>query len=129
MVDKLGCGTYEAYFNERKGERHTCRIRNISSLSWNRKLNETSDATVSFSLNGWEAECCNCVETVDPWSHELSIYRDGAEVWCGPVINGGIDLNSMTATYEARDLSAWFDHRWVELYVQEDEEFDEAPIN
>lgn len=127
-VETLGCGTYEAYFNTRGGGSFVCRIRNLTQLSWGRKLNEVSEAQVSFSLNGQEEECCNCVETVNPWEHELSIYRDGVEVWCGPVINGTVDLSSMTATYQARDLSTWFDHRWVEV-VGNDQEWEETDVS
>lgn len=126
-VDTLGCGVYEAYFKTRGGDTLVCRARNLTQLTWGRKLNGFSEAKLTFALNGQDSECCNCVGTINPWEHELAIYRDGQEVWCGPIVNGGIDLEGLTAEYEARDLSAWFDHRWVENFGG-DVEFEEADI-
>lgn len=76
-------------------------------------------------MHGQTAECCECIGNINPWEHEISIYRDGEEVWCGPVSGGGISLSGFTATFQAKDLSAWFDHRWVEVY-DSDQEFEEA---
>lgn len=127
MADTLGCGTYEVYFNTRGGYAHVFRARNITEISWGRKLNEVSEATVTFSLNGQDDACCNGVGTINPWQHEISIYRDGIEVWCGPVINGSIDLEAMTANYTAKDLSVWFDKRWVEI-MGTDVDFEETDV-
>jgi hypothetical protein len=127
MADTLGCGTYEVYFNTRGGGTHIFRARNLIQVTWNRTLNEVSEAQISFALNGQDEACCNGVGTINPWQHEISIYRSGVEVWCGPVINATIDLEKMTATYQAKDLSAWFDHRWVELQGS-DQEWEEADV-
>lgn len=126
-VDTLGCGQYEVYFKSRGGDTFICRARNLTSVNWNRKLNEVSEASVAFALNGQDAECCNCVGTINPWEHEIAIYRDGEEVWCGPITNGDIDLETLTATYQAKDLSAWFDHRWVEVF-DTDVDFEEVDV-
>lgn len=127
-IDTLGCGQYEVYFKSRGGDYFICRARNLTGVQWSRKLNDVSDARITIALNGLDEECCNCVDTINPWEHEIAIYRDGVEVWCGPVVNGDIDLAALTATYEARDLSAWFDHRWVEL-KESDKEFEEAKVS
>lgn len=127
-VQRLGDGTYEVYFKTRGGERFLCRARNITSVSWSRKMNDVSTASVNISLNGLDDECCDCIATVNPWEHELAIFRNGVEVWVGPVVNGTIDLAALTATYEARDLSAWFDHRWVEV-LDVDKDFEEVNIS
>jgi hypothetical protein len=99
----------------------------MTSLRWQRKLNEPSEAAVTFALNGTDGDCCGLAGTVNPWEHELAIYRDGTEVWCGPITGGEIDNDTLTATFEARDLSTWFDRRWVEVY-DTDVDFDEADI-
>ena len=122
-VQRLGDGTYEVYFKTRGGARFLCRARNTTSLSWSLKMNDVSSASVTIALNGLDDECCNCIATINPWEHELAIFRNGVEVWVGPVVNGTIDLAGLTATYEARDLSAWFDHRWVEV-LDVDKEFE-----
>jgi hypothetical protein len=126
-VDTLGCGRYEVYFNTRGGDNFVCRARNLTSLTWGRRLNEVSEASITIALNGQDEQCCNCVNTVNPWSHEMAVYRDGVEVWCGPVINATIDLEGLTASYTAKDLSTWFDHRWVEIRGT-DIEFEEVDV-
>lgn len=126
-VNTLGCAKYEAFFTTRGGGQFVCRATNLKALSWNRKLNEVSDAKITIGLNGQDPACCNCVDTINPWEHEITISRDGVEVWCGPVVNAEIDLQAMTATYEARDLSTWLDHRWVEV-VGNDQEWEEADV-
>lgn len=125
-VDTLGCGQYEVYFKTRGGDSFVCRAVNMISLTWNRKLNTTSDAKVVFGLRGTEGNCCACVGQINPWQHEMAIYRDGIEVWCGPVTGGEVDEDSQIATFDAKDLSAWLGKRWIEL--TEDKSFEEADI-
>jgi hypothetical protein len=128
MVDDiLGAGQYEVYFKTYGGYEFLCRAFNLTSVTWNRRLNETSEATVNFALNGLQGSCCGCVSQVNPWQHEISIYRDGEEVWCGPVTGGEIDQDNNTAMFTGKDLSAWFDKRWIEP-VDTDVEFEEADI-
>lgn len=124
---QLGCGTYEAYFKSRGGDVFICRALNITSLTWGRRLNDVSEASITVAMNGEDGECCSCIGQIDPWKHELSIYRDGAEVWCGPVIGGEINQAQSTARFDARDLSAWFDRRWVEV-KDTNVEFEEADV-
>lgn len=127
-VDTLGCGKYEAYFKLRGGHTYLGRARDMTALSWQRRLNDVSEAHITIALNGTSSEeCCGLAATVNPWEHELSIYRDGTEVWCGPVTGGEIDDELSSVTYDAKDLTAWFDHRWVEV-VDTDVDFEEADI-
>lgn len=126
-TDTLGCGKYEVYARSRGGDTNIGRFVNLTNLKWGRKLNDPSEATVTFALNGNEGDCCGLAASINPWEHELSIMRDGEEVWCGPITGGEIDNENLTATYDAKDLSAWFDRRWVEVY-DTDVEFDDADI-
>lgn len=123
----LGCGQYEAYFKTRGGDTFVCRATNLINLTWGRRLNEVSEANVTFNLKGFEGDCCECVSNINPWEHELSIYRDGEEVWCGPVTGGELDISNGTMRFDAKDLSTWFDRRWVEV-LDQDVEFEEADI-
>lgn len=127
-VDTLGGGEYEVYFKSRGGEYFTCRARNLIGLSWSRRLNEISEASVTIALNGTDPECCACIGSIDPWKHELAIFRNGVEVWVGPVVSGSINLETQVAKFEAKDLSVWFDKRWIELR-DNDTEFEEAKIS
>lgn len=121
----LGCGKYEVYFKNRGGYVHVCRALNITNLNWGRTLNGVSEAAISFSMQGKQGSCCDCVSQVNPWEHEMAIYRDGEEVWCGPITGGQIKGND--GTFNAKDLSAWFEKRWVEVR-DTDIEFDETDI-
>lgn len=125
-VDTLGCGEYEVYFKIRGGDSFVCRAQNMISLTWGRKLNAVSEAQVLFGLRGTDGDCCSCVSQINPWQHEMAIYRDGIEVWCGPITGGEVDEDSQTATFDAKDLSVWLSKRWIEL--TEDKEFEEADI-
>lgn len=124
----LGCGQYEVYFKERGGDTFVCRARDLTSVTFSRLLNEVSEASITIALSGQDEECCACVGGINPWEHEISIYRDGTEVWCGPVVNGEIDLNAMTATFAAKDLFAWTDMRWIELYNMDFELDDDTEL-
>jgi hypothetical protein len=123
----LGCGQYEAYFKTRGGDTFVCRIINLTNVTWGRRLNEVSEASVSFTLKGSEGDCCECIAGINPWEHELSIYRDGEEIWCGPVVGGELDLGTGTVRFDARDLSVWFDKRFIEIPA-DDVEFEEVDI-
>lgn len=126
--DTLGTAEYDVYFKSRGGQYFICRARNLTALSWSRRMNDVSTASVTIALNTLDDEFCDCIAQINPWEHELAVYRNGVEVWVGPVVNGSIDLAGLTATYEANDLSTWFDHRWVELR-DTDTEFEEADIS
>lgn len=126
--ESLGTGEYEVYFKTRGGQRFVCRARNFVSLSWGRKMNDISEATVTIALNDLDPETCACVATINPWEHEMAVFRNGVEVWVGPVVNGTINLATLEARYMAKDLSVWFDHRWIELR-DTDVEFEEAPLS
>lgn len=127
MVATLGCAKYEVYFQTAGGYNFIGRVTNLTGLKWSRRLNDTSEARVDFTLNGTEGSCCGMVSQINPWQHEMAIFRDGVEVWCGPVTGGEIDLDTNQAWFSAKDLSAWLDKRWVEV-VDNDVEFDEADI-
>lgn len=116
----LGCGVYDVYFRDRCGvQRYKCRAPNVTGLRFSRQLNETSDAEITIGLTGYNDECCDCIGDVNPWQHEVAIFRDGMEVWTGPITEISFDYSNDTATFYAKDLSAWFDKRLVEL-LEED---------
>lgn len=112
----LGCGTYDVYFREKCGiTRYKCRVPKVTGIQYNRQLNETSEAQITVALGGYDEACCECIGDINPWQHEIAIFRDGMEVWTGPIVEIQFDYGNDKATFYARDLSAWFDHRVVEL--------------
>lgn len=57
----------------------------------------------------------------------MAIYRDGEEVWTGPVTGGEINDGNNVGRFDARDLSGWFAKRWVEVR-DTDIDFEETDI-
>lgn len=106
----LGCGTYRAMIQTRCGTAFVCEVTDITELSFNRILNEISEASV-VATSG----CCGCLSSVNPWQHELAIYRDSEQVWVGPIVDMEFDQAAETITINAKDLLTWTDQRVVEL--------------
>jgi hypothetical protein len=107
----LGCGEYEAYIVPRGGGNgEIVAVLEWNELSWGRRLDDTSQASATV-----DSDCCDLLQIVRPWRHELAIYRDGELVWVGPVINPSAPVASDHQQWrvEARDLSAWWDHRRI----------------
>jgi hypothetical protein len=106
----LGCGDYEAIIQPRGGGGRIIAVLPWNSLEWGRRLDDTSQATVTV-----DTDCCALLADVYPWRHELSIIRDGDEVWVGPVINPSAPVvgDHQQLQVVARDLSAWWDHRRI----------------
>lgn len=125
----LGCGNYDVYFQARGGAYNVCRADGLTALSYNRTLNEASEATVSLALRGQDESCCACIGSLNPWEHEIVIYRDGEEVWVGPIVNIDIDLDALTANFQAKDLFAWTDKRWIELSNDDGYDVEEVELS
>jgi hypothetical protein len=109
---RLGCGTYSVWLTT-KAEIDR-RIFEVPwrSIEWARVLDETSQASVTAG-----AGCCGELfeQEIRPWSHQMAILRaadDGTpfRVWSGPVV--GMRAAG-ELTLRARDLSAWFDRRFL----------------
>jgi hypothetical protein len=107
-VGRLGCGTPLVFITSRCNSSMTCQLEmsDITKLSWTRRLDEVSEALVEIGLSGDSAQtCCQCLATVEPWCHELHIWRDGDEVWVGPI--EAIKYERERITIKARDALAW----------------------
>lgn len=104
---RLGCGTPAAFISFRCSTT-VCALplESLTYLKWTRKLSEVSTAEATVNVVGDAfTSCCQCLAEVEPWCHELHIWRDGKEVWVGPV-------QQMVYTYEdvrivAKDVLAW----------------------
>ncbi len=105
----LGCATeYRAVIHWRGGAQQYLALERISAVEWGRTINDISEASVTLAVADAGAECCEALGRVEPWVHELSIYRDGDLVWQGPVVRPRFRRD--TVTVEAQDVSGWFDH-------------------
>jgi hypothetical protein len=110
MSATLGCpGEYNAVIFFRGGGRPTFTLRGVTALSWTRKLDGVSTASVSVVKMSSSADCCAEIGTTQPWSHELALYRDNDLVWQGPVQIITEDNN--VVTIQAADVVAWMSVR------------------
>lgn len=106
---RLGClDTIEAIVTDQCGGPRICALTNISSVEFNRILDDVSTATVIVPIStgvSTNKPCCDCLDIIEPWCHELHIIRNGEEVWTGPIIN--ITYANTQVTVEAADVLAW----------------------
>lgn len=109
---RLGCGTPTVFITSRCSGQMTCQIElsDIIRLNWTRVLSDVSEAEVEIGLTGdSELTCCQCLAEIEPFCHELHIWRDGDEVWVGPI--EAIRYERERVTIKARDSLAWMDVR------------------
>ncbi|MET7814228.1 poly-gamma-glutamate hydrolase family protein [Streptomyces sp. NPDC005395] len=89
----------------------------LTKVTWSRTVNDVSDAAVTVLKGDMPAECCEALGDVEPWVHELTLYRDDELVWQGPILR--TTERGETILIEAVDVFAWLDHvanTWAVLY-------------
>lgn len=102
----LGCGSHTYSITHRSGGLVTA-SGVLTSVEWNRTLNDSSSAQVTIGVSG--ANCCTELANIRSWRHQLWIYRDDAFVWSGPIT--GVDWGAETVTVTAVDLIGLLDRR------------------
>lgn len=107
----LGCATNYSAVVTTRGGGATVATLTPTDIKWSRKNSATSTASVTL---GWAAgptgsDCCGDLDDVNPWQHELSISRNGTQVWVGPITE--IEYEPDSVTIQASDMSAWLDRR------------------
>jgi phage replication-related protein YjqB (UPF0714/DUF867 family) len=80
----------------------------LSAVEWGRVLDGTSDARVVIPVAG---NRCSELADVEPWSHELGLFRNGELVWEGPITRVVDSRAERTITLEAKDVTAWLSRR------------------
>ncbi|HZQ86300.1 MAG TPA: hypothetical protein VFA83_15740 [Acidimicrobiales bacterium] len=110
----LGCGAWRGFLQCRGGGVLT--ELPIVGGSMSRRLDDMSDARVTItgaSVMGLDAgrraACLRDLRLLNPWEHELSLWRDGEEVWVGPIVQPKWGVDSIDVV--ARDLFQWFEKR------------------
>lgn len=112
LAGRLGCGVPTVFITSRCSGSMVCQfdLKDITNLTWNRKLDEMSTAEVTIGLTGDASQtCCQCLAVVEPWCHELHIWRDGDEVWVGPI--QAVKYERELVTVFASDSLAWLNVR------------------
>lgn len=100
-----GCGTHQARIIDRSGAT-IAEADVLAEVEWTRELDEFSSGRVLINPSG---DCCDHLRRVEPWRHELHIFRDGAPVWNGPIIQP--EWSAGQVEIFAADILAWLDRR------------------
>ncbi|MGW1840731.1 hypothetical protein ACWCQH_30430, partial [Streptomyces sp. NPDC002067] len=107
---ELGCPErYTATIHWRGGARPVpgiAALERLTTCTWSRTLRDTSDAQIVVQKADLQG-CCDALGLVEPWVHELTIYRDRDLVWQGPITK--ITEQRATVTIDAQDVFAWLD--------------------
>lgn len=107
-IGRLGCGVPSFFITRRcTGSGVECVLDDyVSSATWTRVLDDVSEAEVTCSFSGTsDFTCCECLAETEPWCSELHIWRDGEEVWVGPIQEITYSYNQVTV--KAKDSLAW----------------------
>lgn len=117
MAGILGCATkYSAqvHYRGRDGQLRLYRaIDGITSVAWGRRLNDVSTASITVSKAQAGSDCCGAIGALEPWGHELSLYRDGKLVWQGPILEIEEGTLDDAVTISAVDVIGWLSVRTV----------------
>lgn len=103
----LGCGTYSVWLQCRGGSPNLTPLP-FTALTYGRTIDDVSTAQVTVPAD-MGADCQSYVSAIRAWEWELSIWRNGDEVWVGPVQTP--KYTPAGVTIPARDLFSWLDHR------------------
>jgi hypothetical protein len=79
----------------------------VTGAEWERRLNDLSLAEVTVSKRMLTDACCQRLAVVEPWMHELAVFRDGQLVWQGPILKTVETRGQWVA--KACDVSRWLD--------------------
>lgn len=113
----LGCSQHVAYIQDKCAGPRLCELLDISSLGYDRRLDDISEAFVEIPISGdMDSPCCSCLGQVEPWCHVLTIVREGdGVVWTGPVqrVVYGYDK----VRIEAKDKLVWLKVRVNKLDI------------
>lgn len=109
----LGTGDNVAVIYERGGTRRLFEVPAVASLEWGRSLDAISRSTIGTTparsgTRGW-ADCCSELAQVQPWRHEVVMYRSGERVWEGPVRR--VIQNRSGVQVIASDVLGWSERR------------------
>ncbi|MFC8723778.1 hypothetical protein [Streptomyces bacillaris] len=106
----LGCPQeYRAVIHWRGGSKPFTSpgVSALTDVKWNRVLNDTSEAEISIAKGPAGARCCGLLGQIEPYAHELSLYRDTELVWQGPVTR--VRERRAQFVVEARDITEWLE--------------------
>lgn len=107
MAGVLGCPEqYSAVVHWRGGSRPYTSpgVDGLTEVQWNRTVNDTSEASIVIA-KAKAPECCGLLGDLEPYIHELSLYRDTGLVWQGPITR--VRESRSAFHIEAKDVTEW----------------------
>lgn len=105
----LGCGSWTAVIAQRGGTLIEGEVP-FTTLSGEKVLDTAAEASITINPSG--SNCCELIDLIKPWKHELHLYRDGiSPPWIGPITT--MSFTHEEVTINARDLFTWFERRWI----------------
>lgn len=129
-IGTLGCSQHVAYIQDKCGGPRLCELSDISSLQYDRRLDDISQAFVEIPISGdADIACCTCLGQVEPWCHVLTIVREGdGVVWTGPVQK--VTYSRDKVRIDASDKLAWLKKRVISIpFGDKGRAFDDAILN
>ena len=141
LTPRLGCATsYTAliYYWDRRYQQlsYYTTLTGLMEITWERVLDDYSECRLRFRPRNGD-DCCHKLKPVynasgeliepglQPWAHELTLYRDGDLVWAGPVFSIDEEVMPDESTDHiqivARDFLGWLDRRVIhdDLYFND----------
>lgn len=75
----------------------------ISSIEWNRTLDDISTASITHVLS--DPDCCDDLARLEPWADTVTIRRNGEVVWFGWIQT--VEYGRETVSVTAADALQW----------------------
>lgn len=104
----LGCCVNTASIWDRCLTTKITDLDDVTCIEYSRELDDLSEASVTVGRNG---TCCDMLDQVRSWRHNLVIERCGELVWSGPIMRPTYRTDE--TVIEAVDGMAWLDRRLV----------------
>lgn len=82
---------------------------NIQELTWSRILDDSSDATMQYIIS--DDSCCSILGDIEPYAHEVGVFRNEKLVWYGWVLN--VEYKRNEVNIDAFDALGWLKRRLV----------------
>lgn len=127
MTALLGCGMWRSFIACRGGG-ELLELAH-SSLAMGRRVDDMSSgsavitgSSLSRARPDVQRQCCAVLNDLEPWEHELLLWRDSDAdsidpTWAGPVIQPKWGINEDgedSVTIDARDLFQWLERRLLD---------------
>ncbi len=106
MSGVISCSSHTYAVRDRSGGIVTA-AGTLTSVEWNRLLNDASQAKVEIGVSG--PTCCAELGAVRSWRHSLELYRGGEFVWAGPIVS--VEWSRDSVAIEATDIIGLLDRR------------------